>query len=381
MSKHPRHNTEVKINKRAKEALPKYLGCFGPRPCWAEVLHESSVKFAEPEDQLNAEFRPRALPPQFANPHQPKGATILVGPVIGMTTNRSTRIMIATNQPCNVKMECHGTDELRRNHHHVAEEAYIPTVNPYVFKVNGLKPNYRYSVTFSIPVYNLVNSEFRTMPTSLMERGFRFAIVSGNAVYSLKQSTKYKNEQDGSQIPLKSRSARHPVIVDHKTHATEASLWKNLYEKVCRREIDYVFHVGNNVTLGGFEDPDYSIFAAMAKNDDENMTNAYLRNVYISYWNEPWTKHVLANVPNIMVADEQDIGDAEELIDILQIPIADNSVAERNLLVRQITEIICFFSIIKCIRDLLGRTSTMMRIRNIRVMEYSNFHLILESPC
>lgn len=100
-----------------------------------------------------------------------------------------------------------------------------------------------------------------------------------------------------------------PVVVSRLKHESEHSLWKDLYDLINRNQIRMVLHIGNNVQVGGAQ----SFFKrALDEELSEIEATELFRERYRQAWNEPWTKHVLANVSNIMISNETDIGNMIE---------------------------------------------------------------------
>merc|ERR1712137_1523610 len=93
-------------------------------------------------------------------------------------------------------------------------------------------------------------------------------------------------------------------------------MWRALYE---RQKIGTgyhaVVHMGNNMPIGGAE---YNRVGALKRGGGKAAIPSLsesvedIREMYRKSWSNPWTKHALANCPNIFASDELDIGSYTE---------------------------------------------------------------------
>lgn len=154
-------------------------------------------------------------PPNASMAYEPKrGFTpyIKLGPVIGMVTETTARVLIECSADCEVR--CFLTDAYGVQHGSVLR---CPKNLPVAFQFDELRCGTFYRVSFDIPVPGLVKSGFNTLPAnwSLSEFPARVAVVSDS-----------------------------DVLNTHVTEKTDA--YKALYSQCKRGKIDYCLHLGNN---------------------------------------------------------------------------------------------------------------------------------------
>eukprot|EP01069_Polyplicarium_translucidae_P000252 Polyplicarium_translucidae@DN1144_c0_g1_i1.p1 len=227
------------------------------------------------------------------------GPYVITGPVIGMVTENSARILIEMSHDANVK--CTLTSKTGNR---LQLSKNFKAKRPAAFTFDDLEPETQYKVGFNTPVPGLVKVGFRTLPANwdIQQRAANIAFVSCN---------KYK------------------ITRDEVSEGTD--LWKDIFKRASRGEIDYLIHMGDNVyadtdlyaiengerTLRGLEDDcRWHIAMEMLKDVPSNEWHLHFekicevfRAIYRETWNHPPTKHALANVPNLMILDDHDIRD------------------------------------------------------------------------
>eukprot|EP01070_Trichotokara_eunicae_P011168 Trichotokara_eunicae@DN6840_c0_g1_i1.p1 len=84
---------------------------------------------------------------------------VLVGPVIGMVTDSTARILVESSHDCDMRVFLTDIDGqqfvVRKN---------AQARRPCVFNFSGLAPETYYKVTVNIPTPGLIKSGFRTIP-------------------------------------------------------------------------------------------------------------------------------------------------------------------------------------------------------------------------
>lgn len=231
---------------------------------------------------------------------------ILTGPVIGMVTATTARILIETNVDCSV--ECTLTpnngDDNSNAGRPVKRVLQMRKQAPQSFLFDDLEPECYYRATFDLPTPGLIASGFMTTPKnwSLMDVPSRIAFVSGNDVAYTRESVKESGD-----------------------------LWKNLFKLAFKGQIDYLIHIGNNVCLD-------TPFESKSGNSQSNSQRdeppgsrwkkakamihdlppaqwpelfddicELFRGAYRETWSHPMTKQTLANVPNLMILNDQEV--------------------------------------------------------------------------
>ena len=258
------------------------------------------------EKQLDNKLHPYGLPfPAFSNN---KSDGIILGPVIGLVTSNTARVLIQTNAEIYVKIKVHGQDAQRLSTHtYEGKKTLVNPNQPFVFELKNLKPSFRYAVSFNVPMFDLINSSFITLPEKpdIEKSPIKMAVVSGNEV-TIYLKKPYPTAPENS-------------YVKKYTHMTADSLWKDLYNRIVEECIHYVIHIGNNVDVGfrnSVNQESHSLFTELVENESsEDTCYAAICKRYHELWNEPWTKHVLANCSNIMLLNEADIGKIIEIGD------------------------------------------------------------------
>jgi len=223
-----------------------------------------------------------------------------VGPIIGKVTESTARVLAEFDGPsqavCTAYPQSGGPP--------VKSAPVRNTPNrPSIYKLQGLKPETRYTVKFEnggAPVGHM-ESSFKTIPAGgydLRRHRPRFCAASCNKV----------------QITYKIGAA--------------ADLWAELSNRVRTGQVDYMFHLGDNVYADsdmyliekGKAEPTEACHwytaVQMVEKMPANTWDAHrdevtevFRQVYRETWNHPPTKHVLANVPNLMIYDDHDVRD------------------------------------------------------------------------
>ena len=244
-------------------------------------------------------MHPVSRPPNSAmqyEPDRPLTPFVSVGPVIGLVTDKTARILAEVS--ADTELQCYLMDEGGEQH---GVSQRMVANKPHVFAFSGLSPDTRYKVSFNVPVPGVVKSVFRTVPSlwDITKKQARLAFVSGNKYSDLSET------------------------VD-----THADLWKDVYKKARRGDIDYCIHMGNQVYLATDNEKEHN------KGSDEHLSRFYpwevaysrlvgstqasrlaqyedilhlFRSAYRKAWSYPTTRHALANVPNLMIMNEADI--------------------------------------------------------------------------
>eukprot|EP00921_Rhytidocystis_pertsovi_P025694 GHVQ01041425.1.p1 GENE.GHVQ01041425.1~~GHVQ01041425.1.p1 ORF type:complete len:244 (+),score=21.87 GHVQ01041425.1:112-843(+) len=217
---------------------------------------------------------------------------LVLGPIIGLVTEHSARVLVETNQPCSATCVVRSQDgsEIKLT------LSTVPCV-PIVFKFHGLLPGTKYTVTFDIP-YEVplpTGSSFTTLRGGFnIDRGSAsIAVVSCNKIY---------------------------VTRDEVT--PDVDLWRDLYKRIEQGSVDLVCHIGDNVyadadlyliekgkkVFSGGPKDDCKFLLAMAELQNvSNRSSKYtkcceiFRQVYVQTWSHMPTRCCLANVPNIMI--------------------------------------------------------------------------------
>eukprot|EP01053_Blabericola_migrator_P000450 Blabericola_migrator_1__449@NODE_1107_length_5417_cov_89_354766_g12_i1_p2_GENE_NODE_1107_length_5417_cov_89_354766_g12_i1NODE_1107_length_5417_cov_89_354766_g12_i1_p2_ORF_typecomplete_len617_score62_07PhoD/PF09423_10/0_0032_NODE_1107_length_5417_cov_89_354766_g12_i122204070 len=267
-------------------------------PDWVEDVREADIGIARGGYKYESEAVPYGNPGMFFP--EANAPAITVGPVIGKVTHNSVRILVESNQSGSVVCYLRGMDEALKNSHKTKKTIHLEAGVPTTFEIKGLKSLCTYHVSFSIPYLYLAHSKFKTLPEphyDLDVAPFHFALVSGNTVHTFEEHAPIDIEGDRPE----------PVKLTRRTHQTSTSLWQDLYEQVCRGNVKYIFHIGNQLCVGGTKG--VSPFqTALAEGMSRAEAVNYFKSLYRTAWNEPWTKHVLANCANIMIGNETDFG-------------------------------------------------------------------------
>eukprot|EP01053_Blabericola_migrator_P011600 Blabericola_migrator_1__11599@NODE_696_length_6829_cov_299_117421_g505_i0_p1_GENE_NODE_696_length_6829_cov_299_117421_g505_i0NODE_696_length_6829_cov_299_117421_g505_i0_p1_ORF_typecomplete_len691_score100_66PhoD/PF09423_10/0_0021_NODE_696_length_6829_cov_299_117421_g505_i039306002 len=280
---------------------------------------------------------------------------ISLGPIIGHVTHNTARVMVEVDTPCRVActlkplhsvpddsylLRDSGSFDAKKGTLLTEESKLKPTItrflqarSPYVFKFKDLVPYTRYCVTFNIPVNGLINSQFRTMPAPDVRFDacpLSVGIVGSND--TAWSSSCFVHTGGGRRL--------FQTVDDDKRKQT----WKALYEKAARHEMSCLVHLGHNVSTllnQAVRCPDprmldldgvtklaetdidtalppamtcsaWSAAIAIAESHPSQQAKVFITQLfaqlYRNAWLEPYTRHCLANVPNVMLLNEHDIG-------------------------------------------------------------------------
>jgi hypothetical protein len=205
---------------------------------------------------------------------------ITIGPIIGKVTATSARILAEFN--CQGGVSCFLVNEAGQS---IRLDAMVPANRPVVFKFDVLTKGTLYKVTFAN--FKHIESQFRTLDDS---NDLRVATVSCNE-YSFAIKKNDKND-----------------------------LFLDLYKKAANREIDYIFHIGDQVYMDMSEQGDKNtpyfqsikILNETPKdqwNFKRDLILELLRNQYRKTWGIPSIRAALANCPNLTILDDHEARD------------------------------------------------------------------------
>lgn len=254
--------------------------------------------------------------------YEPKRAFtpyISVGPVIGLVTETTCRVLFECSADSQVK--CFATDAYGVQH---GVLACCVANRATVVQFDELRAGTYYRITFDLPVPGLVKSGFRTLPPNWgsVHHPPKIAVVSNNDYVYGRDKVSHQND-----------------------------LWKSIFDKSKRGEIDYCLHLGN-IVYADNKKYSYTTEGRSYKGTDEKnpksvLFNAFqfalnhcyaradeaqalydspvedqngqhqlrdeicdiFRNVYRDTWIQPCARHALANTPNLMILGDLEIGD------------------------------------------------------------------------
>eukprot|EP01006_Ploeotia_vitrea_P057773 TRINITY_DN68237_c0_g1_i1.p1 TRINITY_DN68237_c0_g1~~TRINITY_DN68237_c0_g1_i1.p1 ORF type:complete len:559 (+),score=37.85 TRINITY_DN68237_c0_g1_i1:132-1808(+) len=224
---------------------------------------------------------------------------VTVGPVIGKTTENSTRILLEINgnSTATVVLRSLDTNELGGQVAIKMEENL-----PYIFVFEDLKPSTTYQVV--VLEYPTVSSSVRTMPVNaeLTDR-LKFVVISCNRIWYTQNEVNTKDD-----------------------------VWLELSSRVMAGEFTYALHLGDQIYSDDWGEKDdaandFAKLRNLLSNRDRTTWEALIptiKNQYASIyrrtWGHPAQRAVLANIPNIMFGDDHemadDLGDLEAHNDI-----------------------------------------------------------------
>jgi len=208
-------------------------------------------------------------------------AELLIGPIIGKVTDSTARILIEVDQCVRVAvvLTSASSGKVKTKSH------LLSARRPRVFQFSGLEINAKYFVTFR-GVDCRVPSAFTTFSGRISkELSPKFVAISGND-FSLNE---YKPSKD--------------------------DLWHDLAHRLSYGDLDYLLHLGGQVSLTSKSQRSVSerVEAKYSSKPFEEWYESIedirevIRTEYRSTWTHPSTRKVLANVPNLMIAGEDEI--------------------------------------------------------------------------
>jgi len=225
---------------------------------------------------------------------------LTVGPIIGKVTDKTARVMAEFDAPLNATCVC---TPMTGGAPVKSQPVQSSPNKPFIYKLSGLTPGTKYRVNFESSGSQIphIDSSFKSLPPGGWKLGRerpRVAVCSCNKVF-----VTYKIGQ-------------------------EADLWRELAARVRSGEVEYFFHLGDNVYADsdmyliekGKAEPTEACHWYTALTLVESLPPTswdahapqvveIFRQIYRETWNHPPTKYVLANVPNIMIYDDHDIRD------------------------------------------------------------------------
>ncbi|MEE9464368.1 MAG: alkaline phosphatase D family protein [Candidatus Neomarinimicrobiota bacterium] len=213
-------------------------------------------------------------------------ANLTIGPVIGEVTDTTARILIEVDQAAEVSCRLQGNNGELHN-----SNQDFNAGRPGTFQFEGLDQSTLYKVTLT-GVDNPYPGSFRTFPTEPNE--IQIGIVSCN------DPIRETKDFLGVRRFFPTRRLKH--------------LDKRHVRKAGPKHIDLLVHMGDQI----YGDRVFKDYRHQLQNDNNQRNNeAFLmeiesdyRAIYRKNWyKHRWMRHILANVPNLMIWDDHDIAD------------------------------------------------------------------------
>ena len=201
---------------------------------------------------------------------------VSLGPLVGKVTQTTARILL--------EFEKDGIEEVTLtailSGDSMKSSSQVKANRIAVFKFESLEPFTTYEISCSVPL-PVPKCSFRTLSGTLgAPTSFNIAVVSGNSDYQTKKT------------PL------------------DLQLWQEVAGKARKRDIDYIFHIGNQI----YTDVDENAYAkciAELKNHhppwNEEDIREIIRSCYRKTFKNLYQAAAMANCPNIGIFDEHDI--------------------------------------------------------------------------
>jgi phosphodiesterase/alkaline phosphatase D-like protein len=210
---------------------------------------------------------------------------IKTGPIIGKVTTNTARILVEFEHSGYVTMKLSSKDNNKK--HLIVENALGLT--PMIFKFDNLEPNTRYNISLSNSNQdNLgeIRASFKTLPENFENNSsLKIAIVACNDIHYTKK------------IPEK------------------FNLWTDMAQKAEQGELDYVFHIGDQLYLDsddwwGKQTSAHAVAKILYGVNYiryKEQIREIIRHEYRKAFNFKPTKILLANTPNLMILDDHEI--------------------------------------------------------------------------
>jgi len=236
--------------------------------------------------------------------------SISLGPVIGLVTDTTSRVLIEFEYPGMVTCKAVPVRSRSVASPHVAScSRQCQARRPMIFTFSGLQPATKYSISvLGSGLWCPDIGSFWSIPYG------GYDLESDRPTFVVKSCDCYYNTRDN--IPRKS------------------DLWCDLSERIEQDEIDYIIHLGDNV----YNDTDYCDMETGKKESGGTVTAdedckwniarkliidlpaqdwpmfrrqifEIFREVYHETWNHPPAKYCLANCPNLMILDDHEVRD------------------------------------------------------------------------
>jgi hypothetical protein len=261
---------------------------------------------------------------------------ITVGPIIGKVTDVSARILVETN--VQMKLIARLTLVTKRVRSSL-QELTMAAAAASASEQSGSRPvpyspsSSRSSAacTEGPPIGHMIEKEVDTLPNRIAL--LTFGHLHPDCRYELSFAnipsrpstfhTMVPNTPISSQMPL-----RYGIVSCNLLAVTQGleepttDLWLDLQTKVLNREIDYVFHIGDQIYADEKRDKRHAVRLVFAHCVEmlnglpraewpvaaEHCKELY-RQLYRDTWTHPPTAAVLANCPNLMIFDDHDFRD------------------------------------------------------------------------
>jgi phosphodiesterase/alkaline phosphatase D-like protein len=220
---------------------------------------------------------------------------IILGPIIGLVTETSARILVEFQNSTEVSLILTDDKNNDNNSAFYNNTQYVKSNTPTIFKFEGLKPGRKYLISFSPQLKTISENQasFSTLNGFIdfgKHNSFNLVFISCNAI-------QYE--------PLNRNN----------------NLWYNLLDRVKKGRIDYIFHIGDQIYVDieteiSEELNPYAMASKLLKNKNcktyskyQNKIRQMIKDVYIKTFTFPPTAEVLSMVPNFMILDDHEIYD------------------------------------------------------------------------
>jgi hypothetical protein len=218
---------------------------------------------------------------------------VVLGPVVGKVEFQRARVLLEVNRRAEVTAHVSTLDAVTNTMVEVPQlrvAVHCEADRPAVFVLDRLVPGKSYTVTFGGVRKEDVEAKRARFRTQSLEHGSRLsaAVVSGDNVYDLESG--------------------------------EANMWKDVRERVERREVHMVLHLGGQVAMKRMFDKAVQLLllhgegllSGAAGQSDWAMMEAkasdVLRSAYRTQWTlSPTLAFVLANASNLMMWSDEDV--------------------------------------------------------------------------
>lgn len=202
-----------------------------------------------------------------------KSMKVTVGPIIGKVTATSARILLEIDDSAEIELTLTADGEQHR------QTSQFSAGLPHAVQFNGLQPATRYRV--DVTNLTTVASQFKTASDDTQP--MRFGVVSCNNLRVMQA--------------MEAPDLWETIAATHTTGSVEP--------------FDVLLHIGDQV----YGDHIFERFKQQVEDGGQRgfatalaIQEAY-RDLYRTQWQHPSVRHVLANVPNLMMWDDHDIRD------------------------------------------------------------------------
>eukprot|EP00918_Siedleckia_nematoides_P009696 GHVU01021205.1.p1 GENE.GHVU01021205.1~~GHVU01021205.1.p1 ORF type:complete len:513 (-),score=72.23 GHVU01021205.1:1952-3490(-) len=235
---------------------------------------------------------------EYESPGDDPEPYIICGPIIGKVTSESARIVVELNKSDVLTVRIASSDGKEEI---IVEKMFTERL-PAAIEIDGLSPSTEYVCWFSCPAVRILRCSFKTVSVdqSLEMNSANVGIVCGTTCTVRRQEIQTSDKRANFGFD--------------RMETMDDTAWQNLYHRVHSGEVTHVIHMGGNflsTAKAGKPTPWEHALNVLSWRDPHNPVNyeevrEVFRRAFREALSQPFIKHILANVSNIILPDDNE---------------------------------------------------------------------------